>query len=320
MNTHPNEDTLYDNVNNVKNPNEETMIDNNVVSNNVNNNGPKTKSRFGRVASGLGMGILLGGTSSFVTAKTIHAAEKDDINEEEENNNGEEINNETDNNNETNNGTDVIDTPNNEGTDEWSDGALPVAESVNDSMSFSEAFSTARAEVGPGGVFEWRGNVYNTYYAEEWNNMSEEDKSEFVNHLSLTEIEDEPETSDDVVEIVVVDEVNANETIEVTAVNEVNQEPEVQVYGVYHDEEYDMNVGVATIDEQEVLFIDADDDGENFEYMACDFDEDGQIDENEIVDISEYEMPVDSLMIDNSQMAYDDTLDYTSDADVYDMM
>ena len=80
MNTHPNEDTLYDNVNNVKNPNEETMIDNNVVSNNVNNNGPKTKSRFGRVASGLGMGILLGGTSSFVTAKTIHAAEKDDIN------------------------------------------------------------------------------------------------------------------------------------------------------------------------------------------------------------------------------------------------
>lgn len=318
MNTHPNEDTLYDN--NVKNTNEETVIDNNVVSNNVNNNEPKSRSRFGRVASGLGMGILLGGTSSFVTAKTVRAAEKDDTNEEETNN-GEETNNETDNNNETNNGTDVIDTPNNEGTDEWSDGALPVAESVNDSMTFSEAFGAARAEVGPGGVFEWRGNVYNTYYAEEWNNMSEEDKSEFVNHLSLTEIEDEPEPSGDVVEVVVADEVNTNETIEVTPVNdEVNQEPEVEVYGVYHDDEYNMNVGVASIDDQEVLFIDADGDGENFEYMACDLDGNGQVDESEIVDISEYEMPVDSLMIDNSQMAYDDTLDYTSDADGYDMM
>lgn len=319
MNTHPNEDTLYDNVNNVKNPNEETMIDNNVVSNNVNNNGPKTKSRFGRVASGLGMGILLGGTSSFVTAKTIHAAEKDDINEEEENNNGGETNNGT--NNETDNGTNTTNASNEgSGAETWSDGALPVADSVNDSMSFSEAFSAARAEVGPGGVFEWRGNVYNTYYAEEWNNMSEEDKSEFVNHLSLTEIEDEPEPSGDVVEIVVADDVDTNETIEVSPVNEENPEPEVQVYGVYHDDEYDMNVGMASIDDQEVLFIDADGDGENFEYMACDIDENGQIDEGEIVDISEYEMPVDSLMIDNSQMAYDDTLDYTSDADVYDMM
>ena len=42
MNTHPNEDT---------------MKDNNVVSNNVNNNGPKTRTRFGREASGLGMDI-----------------------------------------------------------------------------------------------------------------------------------------------------------------------------------------------------------------------------------------------------------------------
>lgn len=319
MNTHPNEDTLYDNVNNVKNPNEETMIDNNVVSNNVNNNGPKTKSRFGRVASGLGMGILLGGTSSFVTAKTIHAAEKDDINEEEENNNGGETNNVT--NNEADNGTNTTNASNEgSGVETWSDGALPVAESVNDSMTFSEAFGAARAEVGPGGVFEWRGNVYNTYYAEEWNNMSEEDKSEFVNHLSLTEIEDEPEPSGDVVEVVVADDVDTNETIEVSPVNEENPEPEVQVYGVYHDDEYDMNVGVASIDDQEVLFIDADGDGENFEYMACDIDENGKIDEGEIVDISEYEMPVDSLMIDNSQMAYDDTLDYTSDADVYDMM
>lgn len=43
---------------------------------------------------------------------------------------------------------------------------------VDDGLSFSEAFAQARAEVGPGGVFEWHGRLYNTYYANEWNSMS----------------------------------------------------------------------------------------------------------------------------------------------------
>ena len=37
----------------------------------------------------------------------------------------------------------------------------------SDDQSFSEAFNTARAELGPGGVFSWHGNLYNTYTAEE---------------------------------------------------------------------------------------------------------------------------------------------------------
>lgn len=43
----------------------------------------------------------------------------------------------------------------------------PHASSPADEMSFSEAFATAREEVGPGGVFMWHGNAYNTFYAEE---------------------------------------------------------------------------------------------------------------------------------------------------------
>lgn len=35
-------------------------------------------------------------------------------------------------------------------------------------MSFAEAWSAARAEVGPNGTFEWHGNVYSTATAEEW--------------------------------------------------------------------------------------------------------------------------------------------------------
>jgi len=43
----------------------------------------------------------------------------------------------------------------------------PVATSVNDEMSFSEAFANAREELGPGGVFEWNGQLYGTFYEDE---------------------------------------------------------------------------------------------------------------------------------------------------------
>ncbi len=66
----------------------------------------------------------------------------------------------------------------------WSDGEVPVATSVNDGMSFSEAFAAARAEVGPGGAFEWHGGVYGTYYASEWNSMSAAEKAEYNSHFS----------------------------------------------------------------------------------------------------------------------------------------
>lgn len=51
---------------------------------------------------------------------------------------------------------------------------------VSDSMSFGEAFAAARAEVGPGGVFTWHGGIYGTYYADEWDAMTAEDKQEFA--------------------------------------------------------------------------------------------------------------------------------------------
>lgn len=46
--------------------------------------------------------------------------------------------------------------------------------------SFSEAFAQARAQVGPGGVFEYEGRVYGTYYANEWNAMSPAEQAAFT--------------------------------------------------------------------------------------------------------------------------------------------
>ena len=59
---------------------------------------------------------------------------------------------------------------------------LKVA-SVNDDLSFGEAFEQARAEVGPGGVFHWHGGIYNTYSADEWNNMTIEQKHDFAQQV-----------------------------------------------------------------------------------------------------------------------------------------
>lgn len=78
---------------------------------------------------------------------------------------------------------------------------MDVATGVDDSMSFSQAFATARHEVGAGGLFVWRGNTYGTYYANEWNSMSAEDKDQYwsdvyhtTSHLnSNSEPEPEPE-------------------------------------------------------------------------------------------------------------------------------
>lgn len=56
---------------------------------------------------------------------------------------------------------------------------------VEDDLSFGEAFAEARSQVGPGGVFEWRGALFNTYYAEEWDAMTDEQKSDFAQQVNM---------------------------------------------------------------------------------------------------------------------------------------
>ena len=50
---------------------------------------------------------------------------------------------------------------------------------MDDNLSFSEAFAQARAELGAGGAFYWRGGVFGTYYQNEWNSMSPSEQAEF---------------------------------------------------------------------------------------------------------------------------------------------
>ena len=117
--------------------------------------GGKGKASLRKAAAGMGAGILLGGAASLGLA---HAAPPD--------------------------GDDLIDIDPDDQTPAWSDGDVEVATSVSDEMSFSEAFAAARAEVGPGGAFEWHGNVYGTFTAEEWESMTPEERQEYNSHFS----------------------------------------------------------------------------------------------------------------------------------------
>lgn len=52
--------------------------------------------------------------------------------------------------------------------------------------SFKEAFKHAREELGPGGIFEWNGKHYNTFYAEEYAALTSEQKKEYAAKVSET--------------------------------------------------------------------------------------------------------------------------------------
>lgn len=199
----------------------------------------------------------------------------------------------------------------------WTDGNIEVATGVNDHMSFNEAFAAAREEVGPGGCFEWHGNVYGTYTAQEWNSMSAADQAEWSGHFNWNNLDSSSSNlahhnthndthhhtdvaQNDDIDIVSVTHTDVTpESYEPATSNPPaaagnghldlanttgQSEPEVEILGVVHDSESGQNIGAMTIDGQGVIFIDVDDNLE-FDLMATDINQNGQLDENEIFDI-----------------------------------
>lgn len=206
--------------------------------------------------------------------------------------------------------------------------SLPVA-TVSDDMSFGEAFAAAREQVGAGGVFEWHGGIYGTYYADEWNAMSPEERAEFGSHVnyaggSAHTAEAEPEPEVDVQPEV---NVHANETPDVAVVEPEPQpaDDEVQILGVETvevDDGANVTMGYAEVNGEEVFVVDVDQDGE-FDRMAMDANHDGELSSNEIVNIegqgimvSDWEQPAQAPDPNDVYLADNDMPDYTNDADV----
>lgn len=197
----------------------------------------------------------------------------------------------------------------------------PVAH-VSDDMSFAQAFASARHQVGAGGVFTWHGKVYGTYYKEEWDNMTADEKAEYqasVDYGHANEdhrIHHHETTSHD--SLAANDTVDSQETQETQGTQTDSQEVEVHVISVEQNVDmngHDVDVAVIEVDGHHGILVDVDHDGV-VEGAIVDFNNDGEIQENEISpDLSgeQIQMPQmsdgDMYMVQN-----DDMPDYTNDA------
>ena len=112
------------------------------------------------------------------------------------------------------------DTTSPEGQASNDESSIPVAH-VSEDLSFADAFTAARAAVGPGGVFEWHGGLYNTYSAAEWDAMTDEQKLDFAQQVHpITPVEHLQVPTDNHTHVVVVHDVNPIPDNHEGAVNE----------------------------------------------------------------------------------------------------
>lgn len=262
------------------------------------------KDGWKRVAAGAGSGLLIGSVSTVLMGMTSTESDPSEEKPESDNNHKEELSN-----------------------PEWVDDQIQVSTSVNDDMSFGEAFAAARAEVGPGGCFEWHGNLYGTYTADEWNDMTAEQRAEWSDHFSWNHIDHSSgnvaqhsttahadhtaqahitSTDDEDIEVVSVNHENdandvAHHETVTTGSEEVQEvalvsgtESEIEILGVVQDNETGANIGAMSVDGQGVIVVDVDGDM-GFDYMASDLNGNGQVEQNEVVDIQGQGLTVNDL-------------------------
>lgn len=204
---------------------------------------------------------------------------------------------------------------------------------VDDNASFSQAFADARAQVGPGGVFEWHGRVYGTYYKDEWDNMTVEQKHEYQASIDYKDVISDDSMAqhhnDMAQHNATHHESNVHHTSyhhqETTAKPETvndsqdvsSEDVDVQVLEVgqtdLNGDGIPENAAVLEVNGHEVLIVDIDQDG-IADAALCDVDNDGQV---EIADLSGENMAMPEQSAGDAYMAQSDNApDYMNDANV----
>lgn len=196
------------------------------------------------------------------------------------------------------------------------DNGMRVAD-IDESASFTDAFNAAREQVGPDGVFHWHGNVYSTHTEAEWNSMTPSERSEFVHNASAeygAASADQPaqETAHAATaqaqhtahaEPAAHTEQNTN-THHEEADNDVavhtasnHGDDDVQIVGVEEVRLADgstATMATTNVQGHEVYMVDVDHDG-IFDVAAMDANGNGQLEENELMDISQHNIDVASV-------------------------
>ena len=182
---------------------------------------------------------------------------------------------------------------------------------VSDELSFGKAFDAARAEVGPVGVFRWRGHIYNTYTEAEWKAMSADNRQLFANQVkpevsaadvdmkqiakAEAPVEDDVRVADDDVQVAqaaadeqepVREDVQAR--AEVTSWNEIAQDDnDVRIVGykeIAVAPGRTINMQELDVNGQRVAVIDVDKDGVP-DLAMTDLNHNQQMDEGEVIDL-----------------------------------
>ena len=204
---------------------------------------------------------------------------------------------------------------------------------VDDNASFSQAFADARAQVGPGGVFEWHGRVYGTYYKDEWDNMTAEQKHEYQATIDYKDVISDESMAQHLNDMAQHNATHHDSNVNHTSYNtqETIAKPEtpndsqdissedvdVQVLEVgrtdINGDGIPENAAVLEVNGHEVLIVDIDQDG-IADAALCDVDNDGQV---EIADLSGENMSMPEQSAGDAYMAQaDNAPDYMNDANV----
>ena len=191
-------------------------------------------------------------------------------------------------------------------------GNVKVAE-VSDDMSFDEAFASARKQVGAGGVFEWRGKLYGTYYKNEWDAMSQADKDQYAaNVFGTPQAKVHNDNSQEQPQKVVAEDTDAEQNTNVQKVSDQtdNQQDRAeagsdeggryniqQVYGVRivtDNNGNPMTMVEAKVNGHNAILCDINQD-DKIDSMAIDANDDGQITQDEIIPVPQGSVLVSEL-------------------------
>lgn len=156
-----------------------------------------------------------------------------------------------------------------------------VATCVHDNMTFGEAFAAARAEIGPGGIFEFEGELYSTYYENEWDSMSSSEKYDYNSRLNAYLRGELPAEQPTIT------------STESTTGDMGSTGLEVQA--VFVDPESGYTVIQGDLDEHHTLLVD-DPNTEGIDYMGVDIDDSGNFVEGEIYDISASGLSIEDVL------------------------
>lgn len=196
--------------------------------------------------------------------------------------------------------------------------------------NFNDAFDQARAQVGAGGVFEYNGRLYGTYYADEWDNMSAQEKTDYQNRVNEVAPSNHNNSHGIQSSHATQTAEHHNVTPEVVPANAemISAEPvdnEIRVLGVeavQNENGQIMNIALVECEGDQAVLVDVDNNG-TIDVLLHDDNVDGQLQESEIHDISGAGLEVADLMQaqaaqqGNTFIASTDGMsDYVNDADM----